>query len=171
MGPWLTRKHPGFGPGQLPFPWSGRDRKRRPKGIRKPFMHPAPMTSILRRAGLVAVFVAGAMTVTGAANWPEWRGPSRDGRSTETNLPSKWSPSGENLAWRIPIGSRSSPVAFGNRIYLNTPTGDLANTQERLVALDAETGKVVWEKRFSLYLSDVPQHRSSWASPSVDPET
>ncbi len=96
---------------------------------------------------------------------------SRDGRSTETNLPSKWSPSGDNLAWRIPIGSRSSPVAFGNRLYLNTPTGDLANTQERLVALDAETGKVVWERRFSLYLSDVPQHRASWASPAVDPET
>jgi len=30
---------------------------------------------------------------------------------------------------------------------------------------------VVWEKRFSLYLSDVPQHRASWASPAVDPET
>ena len=62
-------------------------------------------------------------------------------------------------------------MAFGNRLYLNTPTGDLANTQERLVALDAETGKIVWERRFSLYLSDVPQHRSSWASPAVDPET
>jgi outer membrane protein assembly factor BamB len=126
---------------------------------------------VLRRACLAAAIVAGAMTVTGASDWPEWRGPQRDGRSSETNLPSRWSPSGDNLAWRIPIGSRSSPVAFGNRLYLNTPTGDLANTQERLVALDAETGKIVWERRFSLYLSDVPQHRSSWASPAVDPET
>ena len=134
-------------------------------------MYPAFMPSILRRAGLAAAFVAGTIAVTGAANWPEWRGPARDGHSAETNLPSKWSPSGDNLAWRIPIGSRSSPVVFGNRIYLNTPTGDPANTQERLVALDAETGKIVWERRFSLYLSDVPQHRSSWASPAVDPET
>jgi outer membrane protein assembly factor BamB len=47
----------------------------------------------------------------------------------------------------------------------------LTNTQERLVAIDAESGKVIWEKRFSLYLSDVPQHRASWASPAVDPET
>ncbi len=129
------------------------------------------MPLVLRRAGVAAAFVAGTIAVTGAANWPEWRGPSRDGHSAETNLPSKWSPAGENLAWRIPIGSRSSPVVFGNRIYLNTPTGDPANTQERLVALDAETGKVVWERRFSLYLSDVPQHRTSWASPAVDPET
>ena len=134
-------------------------------------MSPAFKRSIVRRAGLAAVLVAGTISVTGAANWPEWRGPARDGHSTETNLPSKWSPSGDNLAWRIPIGSRSSPVVFGNRIYLNTPTGDLANTQERLVALDAETGKIVWERRFSQYLSDVPQHRSSWASPAVDPDT
>ena len=134
-------------------------------------MYLALRQSVLRRAGLAAALVAGAITVTGAADWPEWRGPSRDGHSTETNLPGKWSPKGENLAWRIPIGSRSSPVVFGNRIYLNTPTGDPANTQERLVALEAETGKIVWERRFSLYLSDVPQHRSSWASPSVDPET
>ena len=126
---------------------------------------------VLRRACLVAAIVAGAITVTGASDWPEWRGPLRDGRSSETNLPSRWSPSGDNLAWRIPIGGRSAPVAFGNRLYLDTTTGDVATTQERLVALDAESGKVVWERRFSLYLSDVPQHRAAWASPAVDPET
>jgi outer membrane protein assembly factor BamB len=134
-------------------------------------MHPAFVQSVIRRAVIAGLAAACAIAVTQASDWPEWRGPSRDGHSLETNLPSKWSPTGENLAWRIPIGSRSSPVAFGNRLYLNTPTGDPANTQERLVALDAETGKVVWEKRFSLYLSDVPQHRASWASPAVDPET
>ena len=134
-------------------------------------MYPAFIQSAIRRAVIAGLAAVCAMAVTHASDWPEWRGPSRDGHSLETNLPSKWSPTGENLAWRIPIGSRSSPVAFGNRLYLNSPTGDLANTQERLVALDAETGKVVWEKRFSLYLSDVPQHRASWASPAVDPET
>ena len=134
-------------------------------------MYPALIQRVLRRAALAAAIAASAIVVTAASDWPEWRGPSRDGRSSETNLPAKWSPKGENLAWRIPIGSRSSPVVFGNRLYLNSPVGDLANTQERLVAIDAETGKVVWEKRFSQYLSDVPQHRASWASPAVDPET
>jgi outer membrane protein assembly factor BamB len=135
-------------------------------------MHPALFQSLLRRAGVAAILVGASLTITSAADWPEWRGPSRDGRSAETNLPSQWSPQGENLAWRIPIGSRSAPVAFGNRLYINSPTpGDPANTQERLMAIDAETGKVVWERRFSLFLSDVPQHRASWASPAVDPET
>jgi len=134
-------------------------------------MYPALIQRVLRRSTLAAAIAASAIVVTAASDWPEWRGPSRDGHSLETNLPAKWSPNGENLAWRIPIGSRSSPVVFGNRLYLNSPVGDLANTQERLVAIDAETGKVVWEKRFSQYLSDVPQHRASWASPAVDPET
>jgi outer membrane protein assembly factor BamB len=131
---------------------------------------------ILRPAAFVAAVAAVAIVATTtliqADSWPEWRGPSRDGRSTETGLPSSWSPKGENLAWRIPIGARSAPVAFGDRVYVLTVTeGDVATTQERLVAIDAESGKVVWEKRFSIYLSDVPQHRSAWASPAVDPET
>jgi len=134
-------------------------------------MYPALMHRVLRRGALCVLVTACVTAAPSASDWPEWRGPGRDGRSTETNLPAAWSPRGDNLAWRIPIGSRSSPVAFGNRLYLNSPVGTPDTAQERLVAIDAETGKVVWEKRFSLYLSDVPQHRSSWASPAVDPET
>ncbi|MDP1569772.1 MAG: PQQ-binding-like beta-propeller repeat protein [Vicinamibacterales bacterium] len=141
------------------------------------------MKLTFRRAAVAASLLAGlAMAASGAGtpavqaageahDWPEWRGPSRDGRSAETNLPSSWSPSGENLAWRIPYGGRSAPVAFGDRLYLLTAVGDPSTTQEQLVAIDAATGKVVWERRFSVYLSDVPQHRAAWASPSVDPET
>jgi outer membrane protein assembly factor BamB len=120
---------------------------------------------------LLLAGVVGASAVL-ASDWPEWRGPTRDGRSTETGLPASWSPKGDNLAWRVPIGARSSPVAFRDRLYLQTiTTGDVASTQARLVAVDAESGKVVWERRFSIYLSDVPQHRAGWASPAVDPET
>ena len=116
-----------------------------------------------------SLLVASAVGLS--ADWPEWRGPSRDGASHETNLPSKWSPAGENLAWKLPFGARSSPVAFRDRLYLLTTSGDLATTQERLVAIDAQSGKVLWERKFSVYLSDVPQHRAGWASPAVDPET
>src|SRR5688572_31040165 len=122
-------------------------------------MYPAIFQRVLRRSALTVLVAVSAITVS-AADWPEWRGPSRDGRSAETNLPASWSPKGDNLAWRIPIGSRSAPVAFGDRLYVLTITsGDVSATQERLVAIDAESGKVVWERRFSIYLSDVPQHR------------
>ena len=115
-----------------------------------------------------------------AGDWPDWRGPNRDGISRERNLPTKWSPSGENLAWRAPYGGRSAPVAFGDRIYLFNPSEkgcglepvpECAKLQERLMALNADTGKVLWERRFNVYLSDVPPHRAAWSAPAVDPET
>src|SRR5688572_20268033 len=130
------------------------------------------MTAMLRssRAAVVLSLVFASASVF-SADWPEWRGPSRDGVSDETNLPSRWSPAGENLAWKLPFGGRSAPVVFRDRLYLLTTGGDPSTTQERLVAVDVNSGKVVWERRFSIYLSDVPQHRAAWASPAVDPET
>ena len=45
-----------------------------------------------------------------SADWPDWRGPNRDGTSTEKGLPEKWSLQGENLAWKAPYGGRSAPI-------------------------------------------------------------
>ena len=117
---------------------------------------------------VMAVLFAGALV---RADWPEWRGPKRDGTSAEQNLPASWSPSGDNLAWKAPYGGRSGPVVFGDRVYLHTAVGTADAAQERLVALDANSGKLLWERRFNVFLSDVPAHRAGWAAPSVDPET
>jgi outer membrane protein assembly factor BamB len=127
--------------------------------------------TLFRRGAVTGALIGATIAGGSAASWPEWRGPGRDGRSSETSLPDRWSPAGENLAWKAPYGSRSAPVVFGNRVYINTVVGDLGHTQERLAAIDAESGKLVWEQRFSQYLSDVPQHRAAWASPAVDPAT
>jgi outer membrane protein assembly factor BamB len=107
----------------------------------------------------------------GAADWPDWRGLARNGTSPEKNLPSKWSPAGENLAWRAPYGGRSAPIVVGNRVYLMNISGRGADQQERVMALDADTGKPVWEYKYHVFLSDVPPHRASWASPAADLET
>jgi outer membrane protein assembly factor BamB len=136
-------------------------------------------TSTVRlRVAAAAIVIAAGAGVLGARaqtraseGWPEYRGPARDGRSTETGLPEKWSPAGENLAWRVPFGGRSGPIVVGNRLYLQNLAGDAATTQERVMCLDVDTGKVLWERKFSIYLSDVPQHRAGWASPAADPET
>ena len=89
-------------------------------------------------------------------DWPEARGPSRDGISKETGLVEKWALSGENFLWRAPYGGRSAPVVMGNRVYLQNPSGHGAALQERVMALDADTGKVVWEYKFNIFQSDVP---------------
>jgi outer membrane protein assembly factor BamB len=104
-------------------------------------------------------------------DWPEQRGPNRDGTSAETGLPEKWAINGENFLWRVPYGGRSAPVVLGNRVYIENPAGRDDQLQERVMALDADTGKVVWEYRFNVFQSDVPAHRVGWASPAVDPET
>ena len=104
-------------------------------------------------------------------DWPEMRGPNRDGVSRETGLIDRWTLNGENFLWRAPYGGRSAPIVMGNRLYVQNPAGRGANLQERVMALDADTGKVIWEYKFNLYQSDVPAHRVGWASPAADPDT
>src|SRR3954468_21450730 len=104
-------------------------------------------------------------------DWPDARGPHRDGRSDEKGLIEKWALNGENFLWRAPYGGRSAPVVMGNRVYVQNPAGRGPELQERVMALDADTGKVVWEYKFSIFQSDVPPHRVGWASPAADPET
>jgi outer membrane protein assembly factor BamB len=112
-----------------------------------------------------------AFSFLAASDWAEWRGPARDGVSLEKNLPEKWSPAGENLAWKAPYGGRSAPIVMGDRVYLQNTAGQGESLQERVICLNADTGKLLWEHRFNVYLSDVPPHRVGWASPVGDPST
>jgi outer membrane protein assembly factor BamB len=104
-------------------------------------------------------------------DWPDARGPHRDGRSDETGLIEKWTLNGPGFLWRAPYGGRSAPVVLGNRVYVQNPAGLGDAMQERVMALDADTGKIVWEYKFNVFQSDVPPHRVGWASPAADPET
>jgi outer membrane protein assembly factor BamB len=83
-----------------------------------------------------------AVTMT-ANDWPQWRGAQRDGKSTETGLLQKWPTGGPPLAWKVEgLGEGYSTVAISKgRLYT---LGQRADT-EYVIALDAETGKKVWE--------------------------
>src|SRR4026208_2289908 len=86
-----------------------------------------------------------------APDWPDWRGPARNGMSTETGLPAKWSPSGENLAWQVPYGGRSGPVVFGDHLYLQNTSGSGAAEQARVMGFNADNGKVLWGNNSTLF--------------------
>ena len=126
------------------------------------------------RFSILLAFVAAATAF--ATDWIDYRGPNRDGRSDEKNLPAKWG-GPEQSVWKAPYGGRSTPVIHDGRVYVLNPTHKHEDTknrpllQERLMALDAATGKVIWEYRYNMYHSDVPAHRIAWSSPSVDLET
>lgn len=78
-------------------------------------------------------------------NWPGWRGASGDGISVEKGVPTQWS-STENIAWKsaIPGEGHSSPVIWGDRVFITTC---LSDREERvLLCLDRRTGKSVWQQ-------------------------
>ncbi|HEX5876604.1 MAG TPA: PQQ-binding-like beta-propeller repeat protein [Pyrinomonadaceae bacterium] len=126
---------------------------------------------------LISIYLNACLTIcfafsfVAASDWAEWRGPARDGVSSEKNLPVKWSPAGDNLAWKAPYGGRSAPIVMGDRVYLVNTAGKGETLQERILSFNADTGKLLWEHRFNIYLSDVPPHRVGWASPVGDPST
>lgn len=110
-----------------------------------------------------AVFVLIALLVPslGADNWPQWRGPSLNGLSAETHLPVKWSKT-ENIAWRLvlPARSGSSPIVWGDRIFLNVADGGSLF----LWAVDRANGSVLWKQR--LGGGDVKMRKQNMSTPS-----
>jgi outer membrane protein assembly factor BamB len=78
-----------------------------------------------------------------AADWPQWRGPNRDGTSTETGLLSSWPQGGPPVIWKINgLGEGYSSLAIvGGKIYTQGQRG----RQEFVIAFDVKTGQKLWE--------------------------
>jgi outer membrane protein assembly factor BamB len=93
----------------------------------------------------IAFFVFLISTAGGADDWPQWRGPNRDGLSPETGLLSSWPAGGPPLVWKAAgLGTGYSTVTVsGGRIFTLGAGRDI----EYLVALDAGTGKELWRTR------------------------
>ncbi|HEY1598604.1 MAG TPA: PQQ-binding-like beta-propeller repeat protein [Pirellulales bacterium] len=122
-----------------------------------------PNGSVL--AILVLVLVS---SVTRAADWPQWRGPHRDGISQETGLLQEWPAEGPSLAWQaIDIGEGySTPAIVGDRIYLISNKG---MEDEYVQALDTKEGKEVWRQRIgNVGPNKGPQYPGSRSTVTVD---
>ena len=93
----------------------------------------------MRRAVL---FFSFAVTIL-AADWPQWRGPNRDGISAETGLLSAWPSGGPKAVWKINgLGAGYSSFSIVNgRMYTQGQRGN----QEFVMALDVKTGNKIWE--------------------------
>ncbi len=89
--------------------------------------------------------VAGFATVGwGDENWPCFHGPRHNSQSDSTGLPLTWSET-ENIVWKTPIHDSgwSSPVVWGNQVWLTTATDD--GKQSFALCLDRTTGKVIFD--------------------------
>jgi outer membrane protein assembly factor BamB len=119
------------------------------------------MTS-LRIAVLVVLFAAAPL---GADNWPQWRGPQLNGVSGETNLPVRWSKT-ENVAWTLamPAWSGSTPIVWGDRIFLNVAEG----RELFLWCVDRAKGVVRWKRALSGGNTRMRKQNMSSPSPVTD---
>ena len=72
-------------------------------------------------AAVAALAITSSVSLTAAENWPQWRGPSLNGTSGETGLPTTWSDT-ENVAWTLDIAedswSGATPIIWEDTIFI-----------------------------------------------------
>jgi outer membrane protein assembly factor BamB len=79
-----------------------------------------------------------------AQDWPQWRGPNRDGAIAADALPRTW-PTAVTRVWRVDVGEGySSPVVANGRAFVHSRR----DPEEIVTAIDLETGKVLWQQKY-----------------------
>lgn len=133
----------------------------------------AVIAGLLAGGGAVLAFAAataGAPTGSGGAGggeWPQFRGPHRDGVASGAHLKRSWPAAGPHLLWRVPMGTGYSHLAVaGGRIY--TQYGERGS--EYLAAYDAATGRRLWTLRTDAELEN-DQGNGPRSTPTFDAGT
>jgi outer membrane protein assembly factor BamB len=154
---------------------------------------------LMRRLQVALVAVLTAVSLSAQQprdNWPSFRGDHASGVAAGASPPLTWNVnSSRNVAWRVPIAGlgHSSPIVWGNRIFLTTavsdspaaqtlalgdsdaagidPADDAVPHRWQVLALDRETGKVAWKRTVHQGVPRVKRHvKASHASatPATD---
>ncbi|MCG6927290.1 MAG: PQQ-binding-like beta-propeller repeat protein [Acidobacteria bacterium] len=80
----------------------------------------------------------------GAADWPQWRGPARDGRITDLQTRAAW-PEALAPAWKVTVGEgHASPVVAGDHVYVFSREGE----DEVVRALELASGQTIWRQAY-----------------------
>ncbi len=98
------------------------------------------------RAPLLVLAAAGFAAAAAAADWPQWRGPHRDGKSADTGLLKEWPKDGPKLLWKIDTlgGGYAAPAVVGDRVYVLGGESARDIAPEYLICLNVADGKEVW---------------------------
>src|SRR5262245_35372285 len=104
-----------------------------------------------------------------ADDWPQWRGPKRNGISQETGLIKEWPKEGPKLRWKVTeIGAGySTPSVVGDRLYL---LGNESNENEFVEALAVNDGKRVWQARLGKVgnPNQKPSYPAARSTPTIE---
>jgi outer membrane protein assembly factor BamB len=92
---------------------------------------------------LACSLVLAAAGLAAADSWPRWRGPTNDGISQETGLPTEWGES-KNVAWKLPMPGQSgaTPAVWGDRIFLLS-----ADRDDIDLMCVGSAGKELWKRK------------------------
>ena len=141
------------------------------------------------------LIVGGTVRAQSGDHWPQWRGPFFNGMA-RGDAPTEWSDT-KNIKWKTEIPGRgfSTPVIWGERIFLTTaiPTGKVAETPQPaepaqgrragggagplvehrfdVLAIDRKTGKIVWQKTTKVATPHEGYHRAYGSFASNSPVT
>jgi len=125
----------------------------------------------MRNAGgrIAAVVVAAAVLLAAAGladDWPQWRGPNRDGKVAGFTAPQTW-PKALTQKWRVTVGlGDASPALVGDKLYVFTRQGE----DEVTLCLSAADGKEVWRDKYAAQAvtgAAAKQHAGPRSSPAV----
>lgn len=119
---------------------------------------------ILRKIMLPAIALLALASVAKADDWPQWMGPKRDNVWRETGIVEKFPQGGPKVLWRTPLnGGYAGPAVIGGKVYVmdrvlakgavnpDDPfdTKNKINSIERVLCLDAKTGKPLWKQEYN----------------------
>jgi outer membrane protein assembly factor BamB len=131
-----------------------------------------PWRQALAACALSAWLSNGGAPAAGAVDgWLNWRGPSQNGSSAETNLPDRVTAQGPGLLWTADFPGQSTPVLANGRLHIMGYRGEGADLQEGVACFQAADGHPLWQQLYNDYLSDTIYLRYATASPAIDPAT
>src|SRR5215210_1454264 len=113
---------------------------------------------------LVTIVGVAAVSASLQAQWPQWRGPNRDGVVPKASVPAAW-PAKATVKWKQVIGEGySSPVVANGRVYVHSRK----DPEEIVTAFDATTGALKWRKDWSKEIDMSKLFTGTAMSPILD---
>lgn len=129
------------------------------------------ITGKLITGTLGLLFMGMSLQAGEVSGWLNWRGPHQNGTSKETGLPGKIEVGGEKHLWTKELPGRSTAAIANGRMYIMAFERGKPHLREKLVCMNAETGKTLWEYEYNDFISDIIYDRYATSSPTIDPET
>ncbi len=118
---------------------------------------------------VLGLWTAASLYQATAADWPQWRGPQRNGISEETGLAAEWPASGPKLVWQISDAGAgfSTPAVVGEYLYFLSNDGV---ENETIEARSATDGKKVWSTKLGKVGNpdQKPAYPAARSTPTVD---